>query len=37
MSIMRLWHGKVALDKADDYEKFMIAKAAPDYSSVDGL
>lgn len=37
MSIMRLWHGKVALEKADDYEKFMIAKAAPDYGSVDGL
>ncbi len=37
MSIMRLWHGKVAIDKADEYEKFMIAKAAPDYGSVDGL
>jgi len=37
MSIMRLWHGKVAIGKADEYEKFMITKAAPDYSSVDGL
>jgi len=37
MSIMRLWHGKVALEKADEYEKFMITKAAPDYGSVDGL
>ena len=37
MAIMRLWHGKVALEKADEYEKFMIKKAAPDYSSVDGL
>ncbi len=37
MSIMRLWHGKVALEKADEYEKFMITKAASDYGSVDGL
>ncbi len=37
MAIMRLWHGKVAIEKADEYEKFMIKKAAPDYGSVDGL
>ena len=37
MAIMRLWHGKVALEKADQYEKFMIEKAAPDYGSVEGL
>ena len=37
MAIMRLWHGKVAIEKADEYENFMISKAAPDYSSVDGL
>jgi len=37
MAMMRLWHGEVAFDKADEYEKFMIEKAAPDYSSVDGL
>jgi hypothetical protein len=29
---MRLWHGKVAIEKADEYEKFMITTAAPDYS-----
>ncbi len=34
---MRLWHGKVSIEKADDYEKFMIERAAPDYGSVDGL
>jgi heme-degrading monooxygenase HmoA len=34
---MRLWHGEVAIDKADDYEQFMIERAAPDYSSVEGL
>jgi len=37
MALMRLWHGKVAIEKADEYEKFMIEKAAPDYSSVEGL
>ncbi len=37
MAIMRLWHGKVAIEKADEYERFMIEKAAPDYGSVDGL
>ena len=37
MSIMRVWHGEVSIDKADEYEKFMIERAAPDYSSVEGL
>ncbi len=37
MSIMRLWHGEVAVEKADEYEKFMVERAAPDYSSVKGL
>ena len=37
MTIMRLWHGEVAVEKADDYEKFMIERAAPDYGSVEGL
>ncbi len=37
MTIMRLWHGKVAIERADDYEKFMVERAAPDYGSVDGL
>jgi len=37
MSIMRLWHGEVAIEKADEYEKFMIERAAPDYGSIEGL
>ena len=37
MAIVRLWHGKVAIEKADEYERFLIAKAAPDYSSTNGL
>jgi len=37
VTIMRLWHGEVAIRKADEYERFMIERAAPDYGSVDGL
>ena len=37
MAIMRLWHGEVSIEKANEYDKFMIEKAAPDYGSVDGL
>ncbi len=37
MAIMRLWHGRVAIEKADEYEKFMISRATPDYGSVDIL
>ena len=37
MTFMRLWHGEVAIEKADEYEKFMIERAAPDYGSVEGL
>ena len=37
MTIMRLWHGEVAIEKADEYEQFMIERAAPDYGSVKGL
>ncbi|MBO8174459.1 MAG: antibiotic biosynthesis monooxygenase [Thermococcus sp.] len=37
MAIMRLWHGKVSIEKADEYERFLIERAVPDYSSVDGL
>ncbi|MCD6120333.1 MAG: hypothetical protein J7K04_00680 [Spirochaetales bacterium] len=37
MAIMRLWHGRVPIEKADEYEKLMVDKAAPDYGSVEGL
>ena len=37
MSIMRSWHGRVPIEKTDEYEKFMVSRAAPDYGSVDGL
>ncbi|MBW2571837.1 MAG: antibiotic biosynthesis monooxygenase [Deltaproteobacteria bacterium] len=35
--IVRLWHGRVDASKADEYAEFMKERAAPDYSSVDGL
>ncbi|WP_457741304.1 antibiotic biosynthesis monooxygenase [Thermococcus sp.] len=34
---MRLWHGRVPIEKTDEYERFLIERAVPDYSSVDGL
>ena len=37
MSYVRIWHGRVLREKADEYESFLIEKAVPDYSSVDGL
>ena len=37
MPVMRIWRGRVPLAKADDYERFLIERAAPDYSSVRGL
>ncbi len=37
MTIMRLWHGEVPIEKADDYEQFMVERAAPDYGLVAGL
>lgn len=37
MTIMRLWHGEVPIEKADAYETFMLERAAPDYASVNGL
>ena len=35
--IARLWHGRTRLSDADAYAEFMKVRAAPDYSSVDGL
>ncbi len=37
MVVMRLWHGRVPVEKADEYEKFLIERAVPDYSSARGL
>jgi len=35
--IVRMWHGIVEASKADEYAEFMKERAAPDYSSVQGL
>ena len=37
MEVMRLWHGRVPREKGDEYEEFLIERAVPDYSSVEGL
>ncbi len=34
--IARAWHGRTAADKADEYLKFLIERAIPDYQSIDG-
>ncbi len=35
--IMRIWHGRTRVSDGDRYAEFMRERAAPDYSSVDGL
>ena len=35
--IVRLWHGRTNILKAEAYAEFMKERAAPDYSSADGL
>jgi heme-degrading monooxygenase HmoA len=34
--VVRLWHGRVASDKAASYREFLKARAIPDYRSVPG-
>ena len=33
--IVRMWHGRVPTAKAKAYREFTIARAIPDYQSVD--
>jgi len=35
--IVRLWHGRTNISKADEYAEFMKERAAPDYASIGGL
>jgi heme-degrading monooxygenase HmoA len=37
MAIMGPWHGRMLREKGDAYERFLIERAVPDYSSVEGL
>lgn len=34
--IVRIWHGKVPISKAEAYREFLIKRAVPDYESVEG-
>ena len=34
--IVRMWHGRVPTAKAKTYREFTIARAIPDYQSVEG-
>jgi len=34
--IARTWHGRTAAIKADEYLKFLIGRAIPDYQSIAG-
>lgn len=34
--ICRIWHGRTARDRADDYAAFLEQRAIPDYRSVAG-
>ena len=34
---VRVWHGATRRSVADDYERFLVERAAPDYKSVPGL
>ena len=34
---VRIWHGVVRRGVADDYERFLVERAVPDYRSVPGL
>lgn len=34
--ICRIWHGRTARDRADDYATFLEQRAIPDYRSVAG-
>ena len=36
MAVVRIWEG-VSREKAEEYEKFLIERVGPDYSSVEGL
>jgi heme-degrading monooxygenase HmoA len=34
--IARLWHGRTALARADEYERFLHERAMPDYRGIAG-
>lgn len=34
--VIRMWHGRVAHNDAEAYRNFLVARAIPDYQSVEG-
>ena len=34
--IIRMWHGRVPTNKANEYRRFLESRAIPDYQSVEG-
>lgn len=34
--IARIWHGRTKKDKGDEYLKFLLERALPDYKEKDG-
>jgi heme-degrading monooxygenase HmoA len=34
--IARLWHGRTRLEKGDEYMRFLVERAVPDYKSTAG-
>ena len=35
--VVRIWHGRTALEDGDAYAAFLRERAIPDYNSVEGL
>jgi heme-degrading monooxygenase HmoA len=34
--IARMWHGRTSVEKGEDYLRFLVQRAIPDYKSVPG-
>jgi heme-degrading monooxygenase HmoA len=34
--IVRVWHGRTSLQKADEYAAFLVRRAIPDYRAIEG-
>ena len=37
LGFVRIWHGITRRSVADEYERFLVERASPDYKSVPGL
>lgn len=34
--IVRMWHGRTAAERADEYQRFLEQRAIPDYRRIEG-